>query len=206
MISWEFPLARRAYCASGRICPHPKYSKWYISRQSRAQGLGEASTYLTTNSHQIYEMLSRCALQVLTLRSLPSELPPVFLAPLLASTTQALHKRCSFSTTSPIFARTKKRRDGNADRGVSALRRTGLRRPVDMSFQPLPKPVLDPQRRSKVQVDPNHGLWGFFNQDRKALNTPEQDNAHGTDSFLILDFERGLLYSRSAMDSGGTAA
>ncbi|KAI9812848.1 MAG: 54S ribosomal protein L4 mitochondrial [Thelocarpon impressellum] len=44
---------------------------------------------------------------------------------------------------------------------------------------PLPTPVLDPAKRSKVPVDEQHGLWGFFNAERTALNTPEQDFAHG---------------------------
>lgn len=69
-----------------------------------------------------------------------------------------------------------------------------------MSFQPLPKPVLDPKRRSKIQVDPNHGLWGFFNRERKALSTPDEDNAHGTDYFFTLMLERGSLFFRSPMD------
>ncbi|KAI4123061.1 MAG: hypothetical protein LQ338_005457 [Usnochroma carphineum] len=48
-----------------------------------------------------------------------------------------------------------------------------------MASQPLPKPVLDPKKRSKVTVDPDHGLWGFFREDKKALNTPEETNAFG---------------------------
>ncbi|KAL9601461.1 MAG: hypothetical protein Q9219_002527 [cf. Caloplaca sp. 3 TL-2023] len=43
-----------------------------------------------------------------------------------------------------------------------------------MSKQPLPQPVLDPKQRSKVSVDGNHGLWGFFRSNKKALNTPEE--------------------------------
>ena len=48
-----------------------------------------------------------------------------------------------------------------------------------MSKQPLPQPVLDPERRSKVKVDDNHGLWGFFNKAKGALTTPEEEAAHG---------------------------
>ncbi|CAD6585636.1 MAG: 54S ribosomal protein L4 mitochondrial [Alectoria sarmentosa] len=48
-----------------------------------------------------------------------------------------------------------------------------------MSKQPLPQPVLDPKKRSKIEVDKNHGLWGFFNEKRKALSTPEEDAAKG---------------------------
>ena len=45
--------------------------------------------------------------------------------------------------------------------------------------EPLPQPVLDPKKRSKSEVDPNHGLYGFFNGERDALVTPKDDVAHG---------------------------
>lgn len=70
-------------------------------------------------------------------------------------------------------------RDRNPNRGVSPLRRTGLPQPLSVSKEPLPKPLLDPARRSKLNVDENHGLWGFFNAQKEALSTPEQDDAHG---------------------------
>ena len=112
--------------------------------------------------------------------ALPSEFhPPIFLVPLLASIPQPLHQRSSFSTTAALSVRAKKKRDGNTHRGESALRRTGLRFGNAMSKQPLPRPVLDPEKRTKLQVDPNHGLWGFFNSDRKALSTSEQEKAKG---------------------------
>lgn len=99
--------------------------------------------------------------------------PPIFLAPLLDSIPQPLHQRSSFSTTATLSVRANKKRDGNPHRGESALRRTGLRYPNGMSKQPLPQPVLDPTKRSKIPVDSNHGLWGFFNKNRKALSTRE---------------------------------
>ena len=108
-----------------------------------------------------------------------TDAPPVFLAPLLASCVSSSSPRSQFSTTTALSGKYRKRRDGNPNRGVSALRRTGLRFRVGMSGRPLPKPVLDPERRSKVQVDPNHGLWGFFNKDKTALTTPEEDNSFG---------------------------
>lgn len=40
-------------------------------------------------------------------------------------------------------------------------------------------PVLDPGKRSKVQVDDDHGLWQFFGEDRKLLTPPEEDSLHG---------------------------
>lgn len=114
------------------------------------------------------------------LMSIPScsirikETPPIFLAPILACPSGPTNHHPHFSTSPPQCG--KSRRDGNRNRGVSALRRTGLRHRVGMSLYPLPKPVL---HKSKPHVDENHGLWGFFNKDRTALSTPEQDNAHG---------------------------
>ncbi|THY24060.1 MRP-L47-domain-containing protein [Aureobasidium pullulans] len=98
-----------------------------------------------------------------------SSLPPAFLLPSLFTS--------SFSTSSPLSAR----RDGNRNRGVSALRRTGLRRRQTLSVKPedLPRPVIDSKERSEIDVDPNHGLWGFFNRERFPFATPEYDNSHG---------------------------
>ncbi|KAI9883725.1 MAG: 54S ribosomal protein L4 mitochondrial [Watsoniomyces obsoletus] len=67
----------------------------------------------------------------------------------------------------------------NRKRGVSALNRSGPRQPLSVSKEPLPQPVLDPSKRAKFETDENHGLWGFFNKERKALSTPEEDHAHG---------------------------
>lgn len=63
-------------------------------------------------------------------------------------------------------------------RGVSALRRKYPKEPLEMSKVPLPKPVLDPSKHTKVETDPDHGLWGFFD-DKKALRSPEEDAAYG---------------------------
>lgn len=105
--------------------------------------------------------------------------PPIYLAPLIASIPRPLHQRSSFSTTATLSARKTRPRDGNPHRGESALRRTNLKKPVGMSKQPLPQPVLDPNRRLKIQVDTNHGLWDFFNKDRKALTKKEDDSEIG---------------------------
>lgn len=104
--------------------------------------------------------------------------PPFFLAPTLSF---CLHASAPFSTTSPMAQRTKSRKHHapQPNRGVSALRRTGLRHRVEMDRYPLPTPVMDPEKRSKVTVDENHGLWGFFRPDKKALNTPEETAAFG---------------------------
>lgn len=107
---------------------------------------------------------------------LPELQPPIFLAPLLASTPQILHQRSSFSTTAILSVRAKKKRDGNPHRGESALRRTGLRYGMGMSKQPLPRPVL---KETKIKGNPDHGLWGFFNKKRTALSTLSEDNDRG---------------------------
>ncbi|KAL8909447.1 MAG: hypothetical protein Q9171_005045 [Xanthocarpia ochracea] len=103
--------------------------------------------------------------------------PPVFLAPALFPYRQTPK---FFSTSSPVSQRTtRKKHARHPNRGVSALRRTGLRHRVEMDRFPLPTPVLDPEKRSKVAVDEKHGLWGFFRLDKKALSTPEETAAFG---------------------------
>lgn len=84
----------------------------------------------------------------------------------------------TFATTAPRCKRTKhsKTRDNNRFRGVSALRRTGLREPVSVSNVPLPKPV---EFLPKIEVDPNHGLYAFFAGPDKLMNTPAEDREHG---------------------------
>lgn len=107
--------------------------------------------------------------------------PPVFLAP---SPFLYCQTPASFSTSSPVAQRrTRSKHAPHPNRGVSALRRTGLRNPVEMDKYPLPVPVLDPEKRSKVAVDKKHGLWGFFRSDKKALNTPEETAAFGSATY-----------------------
>lgn len=111
------------------------------------------------------------------------DVPPVFLAPILDYRVILRKQQSDFSTSAPYR---KSKRQGNPERGVSALRRTGLRRSVGMSKEPLPVPVLDPKKRTKVNVDENHGLWGFFNAKRTALSTPEEDAACGIWKWAVL--------------------
>lgn len=103
----------------------------------------------------------------------PATLPPGFLIPAFSNAAQT----AGFSSSTTRSAR----KDGNPSRGMSAIRRSGLNKKVKLSVNPenVPKPVLDPARRSKVQVDEDHGLWGFFSQDRSALQTPTELHAHG---------------------------
>ena len=118
--------------------------------------------------------MSRTLQSIVFLPSL--EIPPTFLAPSLQYPTFRTTQVSHFSTSTK---RSVKARDYSKNRGISALRRTGLKRPVSMSKEPLPQPVLDPAKRSKPKVDPNHGLWAFFNKDKKPLTKPEDENAHG---------------------------
>ena len=69
----------------------------------------------------------------------------------------------------------------NRERGVSTVRRTGPRKMLSMNRfkNNLPKPVLDPAKRSKPQTDEDHGLWQFFHSKEKPMNTPEEDDEHG---------------------------
>jgi large subunit ribosomal protein L47 len=98
--------------------------------------------------------------------------PSIFLVPSLLVPTQ---QSSSFSTTSSSSYP----RDNNRERGVSTQRRTGPRQPLSVSNTPLPKPVLDASKRSKVEVDEDHGLWDFFHGKDKPMNTPEEDFEHG---------------------------
>jgi large subunit ribosomal protein L47 len=82
-------------------------------------------------------------------------------------------------STSP--ARCKK--DNNTNRGVSAVRGTGLRPRQTLSVkqknfkdQQLPMPV---EITEKPTGTPDHGLWDFF-KDQKLLQTPVEENRHGT--------------------------
>jgi large subunit ribosomal protein L47 len=100
-----------------------------------------------------------------------STFAPSFLLPAFFAT-----QTSTFSTTAATYAR----KDGNPLRGISALRRTGLKK-LKVSIKPseLPKPVLNPDDRPEVKVDENHGLWEFFPPDRKSMATPEQMFSHG---------------------------
>ncbi len=120
-------------------------------------------------------------------------MPPVFLAPALqpflrltssnpASRTshhypQHQHRH-PFSTTAQPQSRLRNR-EKNKSRGVSAIRRTGPRVPLSMSKYPLPEPVWDPASRKEFKTRDDHGLWGFFNEQRMPMTAPEDLDAHG---------------------------
>ncbi|KAF2424487.1 MRP-L47-domain-containing protein [Tothia fuscella] len=90
--------------------------------------------------------------------------------------TQCLYQpsHSQFSTTSV------QQKDNNRMRGLSAMRRSGLRgKKLSITPDQLPEPVFDPSKRSKIETDPDHGLWGFFNKDRTLLSLPQDDTEHG---------------------------
>ena len=90
--------------------------------------------------------------------------------------------RCQVSLFSTTISRSGPNSDRSKKRGVSALRRTGPRWPTAVSKEPLPRPVLNPAKRSKIKVNENHGLWAFFDKDRKAFEAPETVAEHGESS------------------------
>lgn len=100
----------------------------------------------------------------------PQHISLSFLVPSLLPT-----QNSSFSTSS----QTQLRRDLNRERGVSTIRGTGPRESLSVSKEPLPRPVLDPKKRTKVPVDEDHGLWEFFHSKEKPMSTPEEDAEHG---------------------------
>ncbi|KAF4953383.1 hypothetical protein FGADI_6020 [Fusarium gaditjirri] len=106
---------------------------------------------------------------------------PSTIRPLAARLVQASSKVsattsqvASFSTTAPQCKR--KTKDNNPKRGVSSLYGSGPREPLSMSNIPLPKPR---QFKPRIKVDPDHGLWGFFPAQGKALATPKETEEHG---------------------------
>lgn len=53
---------------------------------------------------------------------------------------------------------------------------SGPREPLSMSNIPLPKPR---EFKPSVEVDKDHGLWGFFPAPGKLLWTPKETEEHG---------------------------
>ena len=72
-----------------------------------------------------------------------------------------------------------KNRDKNRRRGVSVIRSTGLKQKLSVSKYDLPVPVIDPERRKEFPTNPEHGLWDFFWEKRRALTPPEDVAIHG---------------------------
>jgi large subunit ribosomal protein L47 len=90
--------------------------------------------------------------------------------------------RC-FSTLPPLQypRKTQKRvRDANMMRGMSAIKGDGIHARMRLSVKPedVPVPVSD-DRRSKIEADEKHGLWGFFNKEKTLLSLPDELGNHG---------------------------
>lgn len=87
-----------------------------------------------------------------------------------------------FSTSTPAW-----KADNNKNRGVSAVRHTGLRPRQTLSVikgqkkTPMPVPV---KRTTQIQGDPNHGLYDFF-QGKQLMLTPLEESQHGTNISLV---------------------
>ncbi|KAM0325516.1 hypothetical protein ACHAQA_007503 [Verticillium albo-atrum] len=97
------------------------------------------------------------------------------ITPTLAAATPIVSSTAApFSTSTAQCKR--KTRDNNRLRGVSALRRTGPREPLSVSWDKLPQPV---DFKPKIATDADHGLWGFFYGEGKLMNQPTEDEAHG---------------------------
>ena len=116
------------------------------------------------------------------------DLPPPYLAPSLHFSINRSPTQCSnFSSSSAVAAG----RDKSKNRGVSAIHRTGPKHPLGVSKYPLPKPAA-PERAKRSDLNPKHGLWGFFPTTREALSSPEYDNAHG--QFAVDAMEHGNYF------------
>ena len=118
----------------------------------------------------------RPALRHLLKPSRAHQHPPTFLLPSLLTLTPYAQTAPFSSTPTTSYPR-----DMNRERGVSTVRRTGPRKALSMDKyrDKLPQPVLDPARRTRLQNDPDHGLWDFFHGRDKAMSTPEEDDDHG---------------------------
>ncbi|PVH98948.1 MRP-L47-domain-containing protein [Periconia macrospinosa] len=84
-------------------------------------------------------------------------------------------------SSSPIQWKGKGKGDNNPNRGISPVRRTGLRprqtlsvrNPRDKNELPVPR-----KRSSQIQGDPNHGLYEFF-RNKQLMVPPNQEAQHG---------------------------
>jgi hypothetical protein len=71
--------------------------------------------------------------------------------------------------------------DKNKKRGVSAIRSTGPRSTRGLWEYPLPVPVAREAQDLDLHYPDaaNHGLWGFFDESKKAMLEPEEEIEHG---------------------------
>lgn len=106
---------------------------------------------------------------------------PLFLAPVFAEPSVTTHSAIrSFSSTTCNQARGK--RDLNKRRGESVIRSTGPRQRLNVQnvYRELPKPRAEEDRPLKeFPMNPNHGLYGFFNKDKETVVPGEREELHG---------------------------
>lgn len=106
---------------------------------------------------------------------------PLFLAPAFAESSAIPSTIRTFTSTTCKNAR-RRRRDMNRHRGVSAMRSTGTRKQlsVDRLYPELPVPRPEKERPvDDFPINPNHGLYGFFNKDKKVVLNDEDESQHG---------------------------
>lgn len=108
---------------------------------------------------------------------------PVFLAPAFSRPCSfpAAPSSRSFSSSEPRGKRQSKAGETNKKRGVSAMRGTGPLVNRGLWSYPLPEPVARTRvpKQTDYEDTADHGLWGFFHKDRKALLPPEDESSHG---------------------------
>jgi large subunit ribosomal protein L47 len=120
---------------------------------------------------------------------MPPRLPPS----LLPSTTGSSRSSCEASlpkirsishpnarqfslSSASCYPRTPR---GNRLRGMSAIRGTGVAPWIRLSVSE--KDVREPRViRPAPKPNTEHGLWGFFNEDKALLTTPYEESKHGT--------------------------
>ena len=65
-------------------------------------------------------------------------------------------------------------------RGMSAIKGKGIHPKMHLSVKPEDVPIpTASDRHSKIEVDENHGLWGFFNKEKTLLSLPDELGNHG---------------------------
>jgi len=143
-----------------------------------------------------------------TIRRIPTVSLPLYLAPAFAESSSS-----TFHSSSRLFSSTpcshahpvRSNRDKNKERGVSAIRSTGPRKPLysiqkAIKERGLPQPVLNSERLKEFKTKPDHGLWGFFNEEKLALLSPEEEGAHGRPPSLSESMHHLLMPGRTSMD------
>ena len=103
---------------------------------------------------------------------------PVFLCPAFTESSTLQPRSHRAFSTSPSTA-TRRTTGPNKQRGVSAIRSKSPVAKTEVYKYDLPTPVLDPSARTAFKMNPDHGLWGFFQEKREALAPAEYEYSHG---------------------------